>query len=288
MSHYRATLRRPTTRHTRRTCCRRGLGRLIAVTSLALVTALVVATPASANAPAASPRAAEFEVQFLEDMIDHHQMALHMGELCLEKAVHDELGGLCETIIASQAAEIEAMQGWLSGWYGIDHEPMMNDPAHHQQMEELGRLSGAQFEIAFLQMMSEHHAMAVGEGLQCLRSAEHSELRGLCGEIVVTQLAEIAQMERWLCRWYGDCRFTYLRSARGLKLTGLGRRTDGFGSAGSEAMPRAVRRRSSRCRRQRESRKDYWSRRRPSSRSRGRSGGPNDGVTPTRSIRTKS
>ncbi len=71
----------------------------------------------------------------------------------------------------------------------------------------------SEFEIAFLTMMSEHHAMAVTEGRDCLRRAEHSELRSLCGDIVSTQLREIAQMESWLCLWYGDCRFTFLRAA---------------------------------------------------------------------------
>ncbi|MEO7836458.1 MAG: DUF305 domain-containing protein [Acidimicrobiales bacterium] len=82
-----------------------------------------------------------------------------------------------------------------------------------QRLIELGTLSGTQFEIAFLTMMSEHHAMAVDEGRECLRAAEHRELRSLCGSIVSDQLREIAQMETWLCRWYGDCRFTFLRTA---------------------------------------------------------------------------
>lgn len=79
-------------------------------------------------------------------------------------------------------------------------------------MMDLATLSGQAFEMAFLQMMSEHHAMAVTDGKRCLRSAEHGELRGLCRDIVGTQLREIAQMESWLCRWYGDCRFAELRS----------------------------------------------------------------------------
>lgn len=173
----------------------------------------LVAPAANADVPAASPAAAQFEVEFLEMMIDHHQMALHMSNLCLERAVSDDLVALCGQITGSQAAEIEQMQSWLLDWYGIEHEPMMDDPAHHEQMMELEMLSGEEFEIAFLQMMSEHHAMAVEEGTECLRRAEHRELRSLCGQIVVTQLREIAQMEGWLCRWYGDCRFTYLRRA---------------------------------------------------------------------------
>ena len=193
---------------------RRGSLRMIVAGLIAGAAIGLVAPAANADARAASPAAAQFEVEFLEMMIDHHQMALHMSDLCLERAVSEDLVALCGRIAESQAAEIEQMQGWLIDWYGIEHEPMMDDPRHHEQMMELEMLSGSEeFEIAFLQMMSEHHAMAVEDGTECLRRAEHRDLRSLCRQIVVTQLREIAQMERWLCRWYGDCRFTYLRRA---------------------------------------------------------------------------
>ena len=174
---------------------------------------LLLAPPASADSPASDPDAAAFEVEFLEMMIDHHQMAVHMSMTCLDKAVHSELRRLCERIMESQAEEISLMQEWLLDWYGIEHEPQMDDPVHHEQMMELEELSGSEFEIAFLQMMSEHHAMAVEDGRECLSSAEHRELLRLCRSIVLTQLREIRQMEMWLCRWYGDCRFAFLRSA---------------------------------------------------------------------------
>lgn len=174
---------------------------------LCVLLGLLLPTPASADAPAANDETAAFEVQFLTMMIDHHQMALHMSELCLERAVHDELVGLCEQIASSQSAEIETMQGWLAEWYGIDHEPSMDDPAHHGQMEHLATLSGEEFEQAFLEMMIEHHAMAVVEALECLGDAGHRELRGLCAGIVGSQLREIVRMQVWLCRWYGHCDF---------------------------------------------------------------------------------
>ena len=168
---------------------------------------VVVAPPASADGPAADPDAAAFEVEFLEMMIDHHQMAVHMSEMCLEKAVHEELIELCESIMTTQAAEIAQMQTWLVDWYGIDHVPSMGDPAHHHHMEHLATLSGEAVEKAFLEMMVEHHAMAVVDGTECLREAAHDELRRLCSNIVRSQLREIVQMQLWLCLWYGDCDF---------------------------------------------------------------------------------
>jgi uncharacterized protein (DUF305 family) len=177
------------------------------------VTALVVAPPASADAPAGDPEVAAYEVEFLTMMIDHHQMAVHMSELCLERAVHDKLSRLCERIMETQAEEIALMQSWLLDWYGIEHEPAMDDPAHHEQMMMLQELSGEAFEAAFLAMMISHHAMAVEDGSECVATAEHRELRTLCRRIVASQQREIMQMRMWLCRWYGECDAAYRRSA---------------------------------------------------------------------------
>ena len=158
-----------------------------------------------AGAPAPSPPAAKFEIKFLTDMIDHHHMAVMMAEMCLEKATHAELRALCENIRTAQMAEIEQMQSWLQDWYGISHEPEMK-PGDEKMMDRLASLSGPEFEIEFMEMMIKHHEKAIKEARQCLDKAVHAELRTLCQNIITTQSAEIAQMQTWLCQWYGECR----------------------------------------------------------------------------------
>ena len=61
-------------------------------------------------APAPTKPAANFEVKFLTDMIDHHNMAVMMATMCLDKAVHGELEALCNDIVTSQSQEIDMMQ----------------------------------------------------------------------------------------------------------------------------------------------------------------------------------
>ena len=87
----------------------------------------------------------------------------------------------------------------------ITYEPVMK-PGDEQMMERLASLSGAEFEIAFMEMMIKHHEKAIKEGRHCLDKAYHPELRELCENIIRTQSAEIAQMQTWLCQWYGECR----------------------------------------------------------------------------------
>lgn len=58
-------------------------------------------------------------------MMDHHQMAVMMAELCIAQAAHAELRSLCENVRTAQMSEIEEMQTWLRQWYGTSYEPAM-------------------------------------------------------------------------------------------------------------------------------------------------------------------
>ena len=161
-------------------------------------------TPPLLSAAATHRGTARYEIRFLQDMIDHHAMAVETAELCVAKAIHEDLRQLCEQIIAAQSAEIEQMQRWLEQWYGNSYEPQMK-PGDERMIERLASLSGAEFEIAFMQMMIEHHEAAIREAEECLRRAGHQQLRQLCENIIETQSAEIEQMRAWLCEWYGIC-----------------------------------------------------------------------------------
>jgi uncharacterized protein (DUF305 family) len=87
----------------------------------------------------------------------------------------------------------------------MTHEPDMT-PGEMRQMDKLASLSGAEFEIEFMETMIKHHRQAIIEGEMCLKRAYHDELKGLCENIIATQSAEIAQMQQWLCEWYDRCR----------------------------------------------------------------------------------
>lgn len=159
-----------------------------------------------ASAPALDRATSKFEIDFMVDMIDHHAMAIMMAEMCLQKdLVHEEVRTLCANIASTQTAELQEMQAWLRDWYEITYEPEMK-PGMMNQMEMLGELNGAEFEIEFMQMMIKHHKKAIQEGDKCLKKAYHPELLELCGDIVENQTAEIQLMQTWLCQWYGICK----------------------------------------------------------------------------------
>ena len=55
----------------------------------------------------------DYEIAWVESMIDHHDDALHMSERLLTRVVHDELSALANQIIEDQTAEIAMMEAML-------------------------------------------------------------------------------------------------------------------------------------------------------------------------------
>lgn len=178
---------------------------LAVVTALSMIALASISMPASAAQPAPDQSATQYEVRFMQEMIDHHSMAVQMGTMCLERAVHQELRAMCQEIISAQQQEISTMQQWLLSWYGVSYQPSMNG-GMRAQMEKLSTLNNAEFEIEFMQQMIRHHKMAIVKASQCLDKAYHPQLQDMCQDIVSAQLAEIRKMQEWLCRWYGMCR----------------------------------------------------------------------------------
>lgn len=174
--------------------------------ALWLMTLLIFAGAAVAAGPAAEKKAAKFEIDYMTGMISHHQMAVHMGTMCVQKAEHEELRAMCDQIIAAQTAEIATLMGWLQAWYGSGVEPKMSGK-DQREMEKLEALSGAEFEIEFMKSMIRHHFTAIVVSSECLLDADHPALIAMCQDIITAQAAEIRQLRNWLCEWYGICSY---------------------------------------------------------------------------------
>ena len=90
---------------------------------LALLGFLLVPLAVYADEPIEG-RVGRAEVRFMEGIIDHHQMAIDMSQVCLEKATTESVRQLCQEIIDKQSVEIVTLQGWLADWYQIQYQPV--------------------------------------------------------------------------------------------------------------------------------------------------------------------
>lgn len=168
------------------------------VAALALLGALALAAPASANAPRSKA-----EREFLVEMVGHHAMAVEMAEMAKEKATHQELKDLADGIVRTQTVEIRRMRGWLESWYGRRVADDHGMP-HGDDMEMLEDASGPEFEVRFMAMMSVHHAQAIERAKTVRRSRLHGKVRQLTRDIIRAQEGEIQQLQDWLVLWYAN------------------------------------------------------------------------------------
>jgi uncharacterized protein (DUF305 family) len=60
----------------------------------------------------------DFDREFIEQMIPHHEMAIMMAQMLSASTGRAEMRTLAENIITSQSREIQMMRAWLKSWYG--------------------------------------------------------------------------------------------------------------------------------------------------------------------------
>jgi uncharacterized protein (DUF305 family) len=62
--------------------------------------------------------APDFDKEFLEQMVPHHEMAVMMTTMVVNRGGREELRELADSMRRAQSREIELMEGWYSEWYG--------------------------------------------------------------------------------------------------------------------------------------------------------------------------
>lgn len=62
--------------------------------------------------------AEDFDKEFIEQMVPHHQMAIMMAQMARRSTNRPEMQQLTDSIIETQSREIEDMRRWYREWYG--------------------------------------------------------------------------------------------------------------------------------------------------------------------------
>jgi uncharacterized protein (DUF305 family) len=179
---------------------------------------LLCITAGIASAQAA-PQYTAADVRFMQGMIGHHAQALVMTALIPDRTTRSDIRALGERIEVSQKDEIKMMQQWLRDRHQTVPDP--NAPhAHHMdmpgmamsdtlmpgmltadQVAELAKTRGAEFERLFLKDMIRHHEGAltmVASLLGTTGSAQEPEVFRFAAEVDSDQRAEIARMSALL------------------------------------------------------------------------------------------
>lgn len=142
---------------------------------------------------------------FIVQMIPHHEGAIDMATIALERSKRPEVLSLANGIIEAQTRENEDMRAWYADWFGSA------PPAGGMGMQmhgmtgdatSLQSVSDADFDREFLTQMIPHHEMAIMMA-SMLKASERPEMLTLADQIITSQAREIDMMRGWLQEWYG-------------------------------------------------------------------------------------
>lgn len=150
---------------------------------------------------------------FIEQMIPHHEGAIAMATLALQKSKHPEIKIFAEGIITAQTKEIRDMQTWYKNWFGRDVTKgnlgmmgggmMSGSGMHMGGQDDMRALENASdFDKAFIEAMTPHHQLAIMMAQMLQSGTARPEMQQLAENIIESQSAEIKQMQGWYTKWY--------------------------------------------------------------------------------------
>lgn len=160
-----------------------------------------------------APHYTAADVQFMQGMISHHAQAITMANWAPGHGASDEVRVLCARIVVSQRDEIHSMQQWLhehhemvpdstGGMSGMKMDmALMPGMLTPDQMAELDKARGPDFDKLFLVYMIQHHngALSMVQQLFDTQGAGQDEkIFKFASDVNADQTAEINRMAKML------------------------------------------------------------------------------------------
>ncbi len=152
------------------------------------------------------------DVSFMAGMIGHHAQAVLMAGWAPSHGASPSLRALCERIVNGQRDEIVLMQRWLRERHeavpdadashdmmpGMGH-PMMPGMLTAEQLAQLDRARGPEFDRLFLTFMIRHHQGAIVMVNQLFASqggGEQETVFRFASDVYADQTTEIDRMQK--------------------------------------------------------------------------------------------
>jgi uncharacterized protein (DUF305 family) len=155
------------------------------------------------------------DVYFMSGMIGHHAQAVLMAGWAASHDAGPAVRLLCERIVVGQRDEIALMQSWLRDrgepvpdgdpahqmMPGMAHPKLMPGMLTVEQLTQLDRARGAEFDRLFLRFMIQHHEGAIAMVDQLLGSVgggQEDTVYKLASDVYADQTTEIDFMSKML------------------------------------------------------------------------------------------
>lgn len=147
------------------------------------------------------------DLQYMDTMVPHHQLAIDMAKIALKRASHGEINGLSMDIIIQQQDEIRRMLLWRSTFYPDAPTPLPGNaalPPHMPGMDvDLKALEASRdFDRDFINAMLPHHETAIEMSQAAMPNLKHLEVRDFAHDVITVQQLEIDRMLLWRQEWF--------------------------------------------------------------------------------------
>jgi uncharacterized protein (DUF305 family) len=158
---------------------------------------------ASASASPSTSAFNDTDIMFVQMMLPHHDQAVSMSELLLDKrGVHPEVVALARQIRDTQQAEIDTMNGWFDAMGRPEVEAEEGGPHHagldgmltELEMQTLDMANARDGQRLFLEGMIKHHGGAIEMAQKGVTDGQHPGLVDLAKRIAENQQQEVEAM----------------------------------------------------------------------------------------------
>ena len=171
--------------------------------------------------PSGQMMSQNIDQHFIVQMIPHHEGAIEMARVALERSKRPEIISLANGIIEAQQKEIDDMRGWYQSWYGATppegglgmmrpsdgrgsteaSRPNVHMGGMEGDLDALKSAIAADFDRDFILQMVPHHEMAIMMASMLQSGTERAEMKQLADNIITSQSREIEMMQGWLQSW---------------------------------------------------------------------------------------
>ena len=141
-----------------------------------------------------SPQIPRDDVELIDSLVPHHQAALEMATMEIERGADAEVKAMAAKMKAAQAAEIEQLLRIREELTGCTTVTRFPDTHMRRDMARMMQLSGTALDLAFLENMIPHHASAISFTHNALPNLTHPELEQIARDVIEMQSMEIGEM----------------------------------------------------------------------------------------------
>ena len=157
------------------------------------------------------------DVDFMSGMIPHHAQAVLIAGWAASHGARPDVRTLCERQVVAQRDEIEFMRNWLRDrgetvpaanathhrmkMNGVEHDMLMPGMLSPEQLAELDKARGAEWDRLFLAAMIRHHMGAitmVDDLFASFGALQDDDIYKFASDVYADQSIEIERMQKML------------------------------------------------------------------------------------------